>query len=52
MFDGVAVYDEESDTDYWPQGWYEQIDNWEELSSVMVHEGEVTCWVPLPEFPE
>lgn len=37
---------------YWPEGWYEQIDNWGDFTSVAITEGQVTHWMPLPEFPE
>jgi len=44
-------YDEEADT-YWnPEGWYECIDNWDEYSSVAVHEGEITHWMLMPDYP-
>ena len=45
-------YDEETDTYYDPQGWYEQIDNWPDYSAVAVVEGEVTHWMPLPPAPQ
>ena len=45
-------YDEESDTYWTPEGWYECIDNWDEFSSVMVSEGEITHWMPLPLAPD
>ena len=37
---------------YVPQGWYEQIDNWGELSAVHVCEGDPDCWMPLPPAPK
>ena len=45
-------HDEETDTYWTPEGWYECIDNWDEYSSVMVSEGEVTHWMPLPLAPD
>ena len=45
-------YDEETDAYWSPEGWYECIDNWDEYSSVMVSEGEVTHWMPLPLAPD
>lgn len=45
-------YDEETDTYYDPQGWYEQIDNLPDYSAVAVVEGEVTHWMPLPPAPQ
>ena len=49
--DAYDEYDEEKDTYYLKQGWYECIDNWEEWSSIFIHEGEITHWMPLPEPP-
>ena len=45
-------YDEATDAYWTPEGWYECIDNWDEYSSVMVCEGEVTHWMPLPLAPD
>ena len=45
-------YDEEADTYWTPEGWYEQIDNWGEYSAVAVCEGTVTHWMPLPAPPK
>ena len=44
-------YCEEKDCYYWPSGWYECIDNWDDYSAVVVHEGEITHWQPLPTPP-
>ena len=49
--EGVGVYNETDDTFYLPQGWWEHIDNWDDLAMVFVNEGEITHWMPLPEFP-
>jgi hypothetical protein len=49
--DEWGEYDEATDTYWTPQGWYEQIDNWGDYSSVAVCEGEVTHWMPLPPLP-
>ena len=43
-----ADYDEETDTYYYPEGWWEKIHNWDEYSSVAI-EDFVTHWMPLPE---
>jgi hypothetical protein len=51
-WDGDAEYDEATDTYYCPQGWYERIDNWDEFSSIAVHEGEITHWMPMPAAPQ
>ena len=47
-----ADYDKETDNYYCPEGWYEDIDNWGDFNSVMVSEGVITYWMPLPEFPD
>jgi hypothetical protein len=47
-----AEYSEEHDECFWPEGWYEQIDNWGDYSAVAVVEGEVDKWLPLPPLPE
>ena len=44
-------YDEDDDAYYIPEGWYEQQCNWENYSSISVHEGEVDLWMPLPNVP-
>ena len=44
-------YDEETDTFYWPEGWYEVIENWDDLGYVKVYEGDVSQWQPLPQWP-
>ena len=49
--DDFTEYDEESDTFYWPEGWYETIENWDDLGYVKVDEGEVIYWQPIPKWP-
>jgi hypothetical protein len=44
-------YDEATDCYWTPEGWYECIDNWDEYSSIAVHEGQITHWMPMPEDP-
>ena len=48
----ISEYDETTDCYYDPEGWYEKIDNWGDYSSVVVNEGEVTHWMPLPAHPD
>ncbi len=48
--DDLLEYDEDSDAFYWPEGWYETIENWDDYGSIMVNEGEVTHWLPLPHW--
>jgi hypothetical protein len=44
-------YDEETDTNWTPPGWYEQMDHWGEYSSVAMSDVTVTHWMPLPQPP-
>jgi hypothetical protein len=48
--DEISSYCEENDTYYWPEGWWEQIDNWPDYSQVMINH-EVSHWMPMPEGP-
>lgn len=41
-------YNEENDTYYCPEGWYECIHNWDDYSDVFICD-EVIAWQPLPE---
>ncbi|MDV5862041.1 DUF551 domain-containing protein [Pseudomonas mendocina] len=49
--DEPADYDEQEDEYFWPAGWYEVMDNWDDLTHMVIHEGEVTHWMPLPTAP-
>lgn len=49
--DDFMEYDEEDDKFYWPEGWYEVIENLDELGWLQVYEGEVAYWQPLPKWP-
>ena len=49
--DDFLEYDDESDKYHWPEGWYEAIENWEELGWAKVYEGEIAYWQPLPKWP-
>lgn len=49
--DAPADYDEQADEYFWPAGWYEVMDNWDDLTHMVIHEGEVTHWMPLPAAP-
>lgn len=44
-------YHEDRDMYFLKEGWYEQIDNWGDYSSVVISEGEVTHWMELPQSP-
>lgn len=47
----IGEYDEATDTYYDPEGWYEQIDNWDVYSAVGICGAAVTHWMPLPPSP-
>jgi hypothetical protein len=47
----LGEYDDETDLFYWPEGWYEQIENWDDFTALLVDEGEITHWQPLPRGP-
>lgn len=49
--DEPADYDEQADEYFWPAGWYEVIDNWGDLTHMVIHEVEVTHWMPLQAAP-
>lgn len=44
-------YDENSDTYYCPEGWYEQIENWDDLTAC-AFDSRITPigWASIPEF--
>ncbi len=49
--DEFFEYDEESDSYYLPEGWYERIDFWDDYSSVFIN-SDITHWMPLPTPPK
>ena len=46
-----SEYCEEKDEYYWPEGWYEQVENWCDYSDLTI-DCSVTHWMPLPEPPK
>ena len=48
--DDWIEYNEADDTYYYPAGWYEMIDNWDDYAFVTINH-EVTHWMPLPAAP-
>ena len=42
--------DEDDETGYWPEGWYERVECWDELSALAAWEP-VTHWRELPTGP-
>ena len=50
-YDCDCVYDEKTDNFYYPAGWYEQVENWDDFACVRVCDGTITHWMPLPELP-
>ena len=53
-FDGEwCDYSEDEDCYYLPAGWHEQLDNWDEYSSVVFDgHNKPTHWKPKPEPPK
>jgi hypothetical protein len=45
-------YNEDDDTYYIAEGWYELIDNWDDYYSVCITEGDVSYWTYLPLPPK
>lgn len=43
-------YNEETDTFYYPSGWYEMIDNWDDYTCCVV-EHQPELWQHLPRMP-
>jgi hypothetical protein len=51
-FEEGGDWSEDGETKYWPAGWYESIENWEDYSAVAIYEGVPTHWCHLlPEPP-
>jgi len=51
IYEPECDYDEETDTYYYAEGWYEQIAYWDELCSVAFYDP-VIAWTELPPLPE
>jgi len=43
-------YCEEKDAYYWPAGWYERIDNWEDMTHIIINY-EIVDYLPLSALP-
>lgn len=50
--ESCVEYCEEQDEWYIKEGWYELIDNWDTYSSVVIVEGKVDHWLPMPKYIE
>ena len=50
MDDEWSEYCDADDTYYYPEGWYELIDNWGDYSFITINH-QVTHWMPLPATP-
>ena len=46
-----AEYSEEHDNYFTPEGWYEQIENWDEYSGLLITDA-ITHWMSLPTEPK
>ena len=51
-FECYDEYSEEHDMYFLKEGWYEEIDNWPDYTSVFIHEGKPDFWQPLPQMPK
>lgn len=49
--DDWIEYNDKDDTYYYPAGWYEMIDNWDDYAFVTINH-KVTHWMPLPSAPK
>ena len=47
----LTEYNEELDDYFLPEGWYEQIENWDDFGALKIYDGTVTHWMPLPISP-
>ena len=45
--EGCTEYNDDDDTYYRAEGWYERIENWGEYASIVVHEGTIDYWQNL-----
>lgn len=45
------AYREDDDTAYWPEGWYETVENWDDVTHLVVNDP-VTHWMEIPVEPE
>lgn len=48
----IGEYDEDTDTYYDPEGWYELVSHWDEYSALGMSSVTVTHWMDLPELPK
>ena len=39
----IEDYDEEADTYYWPEGWYEHVANWDDLTHIKMADPVYWC---------
>lgn len=51
-YDCNCDYDERRDEYYYPEGWYEMLENHDEYGFVPVGNGVITHWACLPALPE
>lgn len=49
--DAGAIYDEDTDEYYFPEGWWESVKNWDECTCVAIGDF-VTHWMTLPGPPK
>lgn len=49
--DALDFDEDEFGNIWWPEGWYEEIDNWDDYASAFVNHSP-THWMPLPKAPQ
>lgn len=50
-FEEGGDYDEEKDQYFWPEGWFEEVDNWDDYSAVAIS-AQISHWQLLPPSPD
>lgn len=50
-YDMEVGYDPKQDKYFLKEGWYELVENWDELGSIVISEP-VTHWMEMPEIPK
>ena len=50
--EAAIEWSDDDETAYYKEGWYENIENWDDFSFIAVCEGVVTHWEFLPKHPE
>lgn len=49
--DNDCDYGENADAYYWAEGWYETIENWDDIGYILIDDP-VLYWAELPQWPD